>query len=260
MKSIDLSNKVALVTGGAGQLGRSIVRELAECGANVVICYYSKSEFAQKLKNEVQDKYGVKAMAVRTDVTDMSSILAMKEAVNKQLGTVDIIVNCAIIQYEWKTILEQEAKAYQSQFESSVLHGVYMAQAFVPDMKAQRYGRVIGINTECTMQMLPYQSAYVSGKRGMDAIYRILAKEVGEYNITVNQVAPGWTISEGSGEVDGTEKNIRQDYTYISTVPMKCRPSDTDIANSVCFLASDLAQFITGLYLPVCGGNVMPTV
>ena len=260
MKSIDLTNKVAVVTGGAGQLGRAMVRGLAECGANVMICYYSQADFANELKNEVQDKYGIRALSVKVDVTEMDSILAMKEFVNKELGVVDIIVNNAMILHEWKTILEQDKEAYESQFKSSVLHGVFMAQAFVPDMKKQRYGRVIGINTECTMQMLPYQSAYVSGKRGMDGIYKILAKEIGEYNITVNQVAPGWTISENTGEVNGTEKSNKQDYPYISTVPLKGRPTDTDIANCVCFLASDLAKFISGVYLPVCGGNIMPCV
>ena len=260
MKSIDLANKVAVVTGGAGQLGRAMVRGLAECGANVVICYYSQADFANELKKEVQDKYDIRALSVKVDVTDMESILTMKEFVNKELGIVDIIVNNAIIWHEWKTILEQDKESYESQFRSSVLHGIFMAKAFVPDMKEKRYGRVIGINTECTMQMLPYQSAYVSGKRAMDGIYRILAKEVGEYNITVNQVAPGWTISENQGEVDGTEKSIKQDYPYISIVPLKWRPTDTDIANCVCFLASDLAKFISGVYLPVCGGNVMPCV
>jgi 3-oxoacyl-[acyl-carrier protein] reductase len=260
MKAIDLKGKVAVVTGGAGQLGRAMVKGLAECGADIAICYYSQAEFADKLKREVQENYDVKTLAIKTDVTNLDSILAMKKQVNEKLGVADIIVNNAVINHEWKTILEQDPQAYESQFKSSVMHGVYMAKAFVPDMQAQRYGRVIGINTECTMQMLPCQSAYVSGKRGMDAVYRILAKEVGEYNITVNQVAPGWTISDKSGEVDGTEKNINQDYPYISTVPMKWRPTDTDIANSVCFLASDMAGFITGLYMPVCGGNVMPCV
>jgi 3-oxoacyl-[acyl-carrier protein] reductase len=118
-----------------------------------------------------------------------------------------------------------------------------------------------GVRGRCGyLQMLPYQSAYVSGKRGMDGVYRILAKEVGEHNITVNQVAPGWTISDNCRNIDGAEKNTMQDYPYISTVPMKWRPKDTDIANCVCFLASDLAGFITGVYLPVCGGNVMPCI
>ncbi|GJM75524.1 hypothetical protein HMSSN036_77400 [Paenibacillus macerans] len=89
----------------------------------------------------------------------------------------------------------------------------------------------------------------------MDGVYRVLAKEVGEHQITVNQVAPGWTISE-------RERNLeeRNDSAYIAGVPLKRRGEDQDIANAVAFLASDLAGFITGAYIPVSGGNVMPAI
>jgi 3-oxoacyl-[acyl-carrier protein] reductase len=82
---------------------------------------------------------------------------------------------------------------------------------------------------------------------------RVLAREVGQYNITVNQVAPGWTLSEKHGDAlpEGAD-------TYSSTVPMRRMGTDQDIANAVAFLASDLASFITGAFIPVCGGNVMP--
>jgi 3-oxoacyl-[acyl-carrier protein] reductase len=260
MKSIDLSGKVAIVTGGAGQLGRAMVRALAECGADVVVCYYSQERMAGQLKSEIENTYGIRAMAVQADVTDLDSILAMKKKVNDTLGTVDIIVNNAVQFYDWKTVLDQDIKDYETTFRTTVVQGVLMAQAFVPDMKKQHFGRVIGINTECSMQMFPYQSAYASGKRGMDAIYRVLAKEVGADNITVNQVAPGWMISDRSRDADGSEHNIHQDFPYIERVPMGHRGTDEDIANSVCFLASDLAKFITGVFLPVCGGNVMTCI
>jgi 3-oxoacyl-[acyl-carrier protein] reductase len=260
MRTIDLKGKVALVTGGAGQLGRAMVRGLAECGADVVICYYSQEAFAYQLQREIEAGCGSRALAVQADVTDLASILAMKEKVSQHLGTVDILVNNAVVQYPWKTVLEQDLEHYESQFRSSVLQSVCMAKAFVPDMKKQRYGRIIGINTECTMQMFPYQSAYISGKRGMDGVYRVLAREVGEYQITVNQVAPGWTISDSCRNPDGTEKNTGQDFPYTDKIPLKKRATDEDIANAVCFLASDLAGSITGVYLPVCGGNVMPCI
>ncbi|MBM3709062.1 MAG: SDR family oxidoreductase [Actinobacteria bacterium] len=258
---IDLTNKVAVVTGGTGELGRTIIRLLASCGANVAICYYNKKDFAAELKNEIVKKYLVRAIDVFADVTNLDSIMAMKNEVFKNLGITDIIVNNAVIQIEnWKSILEQASEDYESQFNSCVMHNVYMTKAFVPDMIKQNYGRVIGINTECAMQNFITQSAYVSGKRGMDGVLRVLAKEVGQYNITVNQIAPGWTISDGCRNPDGSEKNINQDYPYIERVPMKRRGTDVEIANAVCFLASDLAGFITGVYLPVCGGNVMPCI
>ena len=157
-------------------------------------------------------------------------------------------------------MLDQDIRDYESQFRSCVLQGVLMAKAFVPDMIAKNYGRFIGINTECSMQMFPGQSAYIAGKRGMDGVYKVLAKEIGKHNITVNEVAPGWTISDNCRNPDPLSANRSQDFPYMDAVPMKRRGTDEDIANAVCFLASDLAAFITGVYLPVCGGNVMPCI
>jgi 3-oxoacyl-[acyl-carrier protein] reductase len=260
MKVIDLSGKVAIVTGGAGQLGRAMCKGLADCGANVVICYFTQDHYAEELRKKLEHDYKVKTLAIKADITSLSSILEMKKIVNAKLGIVSIVVNNAIIAHEWKKILDQDVENYESQFRSTVLQAVLMAKAFAPDMIEQNYGRIIGINTECAMQMLPYQSAYISGKRGMDGIYKVLAKEIGKYNITVNQVAPGWTLSDNCRDADGTEANLKQDYPYISTVPLNRRGTDDEVANAVCFLASDLASFISGLYLPVCGGNVMPCI
>jgi 3-oxoacyl-[acyl-carrier protein] reductase len=161
----------------------------------------------------------------------------------------------AVAQYQWKSVLEQPIEDYESQFRSSVLHAVIAAQTFVPAMIKRRYGRIIALNTEAAMQNFPAQSAYVSGKRGMDGLLRVLAREVGEHQITVNQVAPGWMISEDV-RAAGTE---RQKY-YESQIPLRHRGSDQDVANLVAFLASDLASFITGAFIPVCGGNVMPAI
>jgi len=258
---IELTNKNAVVTGATGELGRTMVRSLAECGANVGICYYKKEKFAEQLKAEIESKYSVKALTMQVDVTDLNSVLNMKKIINKHLGVVDIIVNNAVIQLaEWKSVVDQSPEDYESQFKSSVMQNVYMAKAFVPDMKKQKYGRVIGINTECILQCFNTQSAYVSGKRGMDGIMRVLAQEVGQFNITVNQVAPGWTISDKSRDHDGSEHNLNQDFPYVEHVPMNRRGTDEEIANAVCFLASDLASFITGAFLPVTGGNVITNI
>ena len=129
-----------------------------------------------------------------------------------------------------------------------------MAKAFVPAMVEKGWGRFIGINTECSIQCFPGQSAYVSGKRGMDGVLRVLAKEVGEHQVTVNQVAPGWTIS------DRDRMNHSEKQPTDERIPLKRRGTDQEIANVVAFLASDLASYITGSYIPVCGGNVIPGI
>ena len=255
MLTLDLTNKIAVVTGGTSQLGRVMVRTLAACGADVAIHYYKNAELAQTLKVEAE-ALGRRAMTVRADVTDKESVLALRDAVVEQLGVAEIIVNNAVSQSPWTSVLEQSIESYESQFQSSVLHNVLMAQAFVPGMiAAKKGGRVIGINTECAMQNFPSQSAYVSGKRGMDGVLRILAKEIGEHGITVNQVAPGWTISENdrnAGTISAPD--------YEKSVPLRRRGTDQEIANVVAFLASDLSSYITGAYVPVCGGNVMPAI
>ncbi len=252
MIPIDLSGKIALVTGASGQLGRAITRTLGRAGADVAIHYHRNREMALRLQAELAD-LGRKCCVVQADVTKAEDVFRMRDEVVEQLGAPDIIVNNAVIQYKWTTVLEQATEDYYSQFESCVLHNVLMAKAFVPAMIEKGWGRVIGTNTECAMQCFPSQSAYVAGKRGMDGVLRILAKEVGPHGITVNQVAPGWMISEDRPST-GT------DAEYISRVPLRRRGIAQDIANAVLFLASDLAGFITGVYLPVCGGNVMPRI
>lgn len=241
---IDLTGKIAVVTGATGELGRVITRTLVECGARVAVHYHQAANKAKELPA---------VCMVQADVTKEADVWRMRDEIHRQLGVPDIIVNNAVIQYEWKQVLQQSPADYRSQFESCVLHNVLMAQAFVPGMIAKKWGRVIAINTECAMQSHPSQSAYVSGKRGMDGVLRVLAKEVGEHGITVNQVAPGWMVSETRPEAG------RPDW-YKNGVPLKRYGHDEDVAHAVAFLASDLAGFITGVYLPVCGGNVMPSI
>ena len=251
---IDLSGKVALVTGASGELGRVITRTLADCSAAVAIHYHNSEAKASALLDEVKQK-GARAMMVRADVTKADDVFAMQKQVASALGDPDIIVNNAVIQYKWVHVLDQAVEDYEGQFRSCVLHNVLMAKAFVPAMIQKGWGRVIAINTECAMQNVPNQSAYVSGKRGMDGVLRVLAREIGEHQITVNQVAPGWMISD---KYRGTSEEHQP--AYEKSVALKRRGYDQDIANAVAFLASDLAAFITGAYIPVCGGNVMPAI
>ena len=255
MLTLDLTGKIAVVTGATGQLGRVMARTLAGCGADIALHYHKNAEKAAELKAEIEGM-GRRAVAVQADVCDKNSVLALRDAVTGALGTAQIIVNNAVSPSPWTSVLEQSVESYETQFQSSVLHNVLMAQAFVPGMmEAGQGGRVIGISTECAMQNFPTQSAYVSGKRGMDGVLRVLAKEIGAHGITVNQVAPGWTVSDND-RASGSESQP----DYEKSVPLGRRGTDQEIAHVVAFLASDLASYITGAYVPVCGGNVMPAI
>lgn len=251
---IDLSGRIVLITGATGDLGRVMVRTFAGCGADVAIHYHRNAAMAETLRAEVV-ALGRRACTVQADVAERDSVLAMRDRIAAELGSPDIIVTNAVSQYRWVHVLDQEPADYDSQYDSCVRHNVLMAQAFVPAMIPRRWGRVIGINTECAMQNHPNQSAYVAGKRGMDGVLRCLAREIAAHQVTVNQVAPGWMISDRD-RAAGTEAQA----AYTANVPMRRRGTDQEVANAVVFLASDLAAFITGAWLPVCGGNVMPTI
>lgn len=253
---IDLSGHLALVTGATGDLGRVMVRVLADCGANVAVHYRQNRAKADELCRLVESSGG-EALAVQAEVGDIASVTAMKDCVAANLGSPDIIVNNAVTQYPWKSVLEQPVEDYVSQFETCVLHNVNMVKTFLPGMVERGWGRVIGINTECSLQCWPGQSAYVSGKHGMTGFLQTLAKEVGPMGVTVNQVAPGWMYSDRD-----REKSLPPDAqpnAYAQAVPLKHRGEDVDVAWLVAFLASGYARFITGAFIPVNGGGpVLP--
>jgi 3-oxoacyl-[acyl-carrier protein] reductase len=252
MISIDLSGRTALITGATGELGRTITRTFVSAGANVAVHYLKSSGTADELVAEAV-KSGVKAVAVQADITRRDEVKAMQAKVAAAVGDPDIIVDNAVIQYAWTKVLEQDPADYEGQFRSCVLQNVHMAQAFVPSMQKRKWGRFIALNTECSMQYWENQSAYISGKRGMDGVLRVLAREIGGDGITVNQVAPGYTITDKHPDTPAIQ-------WYIDKVPLKRRGKAQEIANVIVFLASDLASFITGAYIPVCGGNVMPAI
>ena len=248
---IDLTGKIALITGATGQLGRAMARTLAAGGADVAVHYASNKEMADSLTADIQGM-GRRAFAARADITNEKSVNHMRGRVAEALGDVDILVNNAVIQYEWTSILEQSLSDFQSQFDSCVMQSVLTAKAFLPAMADKKWGRFIGVNTECSALCDANSGAYAASKRGMDGLYRVLAKEVGAEGVTVNQVAPGWTISDRDRE-NGTEISPG----YSSNIPLKRRGTDREIANVVLFLASDLSSYVTGVCIPVCGGAVM---
>lgn len=250
MLTLDLSGRTALVTGGSGDLGRVICRTLADCGARVAVHYHSRPDEAEKVVAAIRAAGGTAAV-FQADLSEESSVTALAVAIRRELGDPDIVVANAVSQYRWTSVLEQPVADFDSQYRSCVVQAVLLAKAFAPAMQRRRHGRIIGISTECVVQCNPSQAAYAAGKRGMDAVYRVLAKELGPEGITVNQVAPGWMISDRDR---GTPQERQP--AYEAGVPLRRRGDDADIAQAVAFLASQHADFISGAWLPVCGGHV----
>ena len=248
----DCSGQIALVTGATGALGKTMATMLAQAGADIAVHYHKNASKAKDLVNDIK-QLGRQAIAVQAELGDLASTLTMAQQIEQKLGLPSIVVANAVSQiHPWESVLDEEPEDYLDQFQSTVMQAVHLTKAFVPAMQKNDYGRIIGISTECVMQNKAKQSAYVAGKRGMDGVWRSLCREVGGNSITVNQVAPGWTLTDG---------NDSENYdTYVQHVPLGRRGTCEEVASAVVFLASRQASFITGAWLPVCGGYVLPAI
>ena len=252
MKVIDLKGKVAVVTGGTGQLGKTMVRELAKCGADVVIGFYTKDRTSQDLKEEIEKKHGVRAFCAYVDVTDYESVIKMKKSVNESLGLVDIVINNSVVQYEWTSVLEQDIDDYDSQFKSCVMQGVYMAKAFVPDMINKKCGKIINISSIWGIAGASCEVHYSTAKAAVIGLTKSLAKELGLSGININCVAPGIIATD-------MNKNISPEVLeeLKAEIPLGYIGSPENIADAILFLASKKADYITGQILSVNGGFVI---
>jgi 3-oxoacyl-[acyl-carrier protein] reductase len=248
---IDLSGKVALVTGATGELGRPIARTLAACGAKVALHYFSKRDVAERLCEEMNTSDG-RACIVSGDAAELGDVTAMRGIIEDKLGSVDIVINNGITWFDYRPTVDQTADQFERVFRSSVLQLWAAARVFSPRMIERKWGRFISLNSEVTSQAAENQSPYTAAKCAMDGMARSLARELGKHGITVNSVAPGWVISDKD-----RKWRSEVDPAYEYNIPLKRRGYDQDVANMLAFLASDLAGFVTGVRVPVCGGNIM---
>jgi len=243
---IDLSNRTAIITDTIGALGSVMCRTLAECGANIVIHYHSNESKALELKGQIIAQYGVKTITIKADLTNIEEVLQLRNTVFSEFGKLEILVINAASKYNSPPVYEDYRKDYRSLSDACVLQSVHLIKAFVPQMTERNYGRVIGIHNECSLQAVLMLAEYMAANRNLNDVFRILAKEVGGHHITVNQVAPGWTRNEKD---EWFGKQLTQEYSAKAL--LKRRVTLQEIANVVAFLASDLASFVSGIYMPV---------
>ncbi len=247
-----LSHKVALITGSARGTGAGIARVFAREGASVVINQVKDEGNPQQVLKDIE-AIGGKALFVRADITNEVQVQTMVRQVEKAFGTIDILVSNYAAGIPRKSFHETSWAEWQEQLDTTLKAAFLCTQAVLPGMKARHWGRIISINTIGIHQPAPHYHGYTAAKTAMLGFTRNLAVEVGQHNITVNIVSPGLTLTE---EVKATLTPETQEK-HEKQVPLRRTGTVEDTAHAVLFFASALGSFVTGVYLPVCGGQVM---
>jgi len=245
----DLKGRVAVVTGGSRGIGRHIALQLAQRGADVAINYRSRQSDADEVIKEIEAT-GVRAMAIKADLSTMPAARGMIKKVHEEWGRIDILVNNAGITRD-KSMRKLTDDDWNEVLDTN-LGSVYATCSEVLNiMMEQKYGRIVNITSFVGQAGNFGQANYAASKGGIIAFTKTLALEMAKYNITVNAIAPGFTETEMLAQVP---ENIRSQI--VARVPMGRFGQPEEIARAVVFLAAE-GDYITGQQINVNGGVYM---
>jgi NAD(P)-dependent dehydrogenase (short-subunit alcohol dehydrogenase family) len=246
-----LKDKVAIVTGAARGIGAAFAVGFAKEGATIVI---GDIRDGQSTVAAVE-KAGSKALYVKTDVTKQDQCNALAKTAADRLGSVDILVNNAGTLVTIKPFWEVTTDEWMEIMATNTLGPFHCTKAVFPYMK-DRGGKIINISSCTIFEGVPGLPHYISSKGAVMAFTRGMARELGDYNINVNSIAPGFTHSEGGDEFDKNKKFPAVPLDEIQ-MPLRCikRPSyPQDLVGTAVFLASDDSRLITGQLIVHDGG------
>ncbi len=247
-----LEGRVALVTGGNRGIGGAISLALARDGADVGVHYHSNREGALEVAEAIRGQ-GRKGAMFQADVSQRDSVEEMVRQCREELGPVDILVCNARQLVKGRSFMEITwEEDYVPQIEVMLKGTFNCCQAVLPEMIERRWGRIINILTTVLGERRPRTNSYGTIKSGLLYFSQNLATEMGPHGITVNMVSPGLTA---------TKRPIlhSDDHTqdYIRKTPVGRLGTPEDAAEAVAYLASDGAEFVSGVNLAVSGGKVM---
>jgi 3-oxoacyl-[acyl-carrier protein] reductase len=267
---IDLSGRVALVTGGSRGLGRADALTLAQAGADVVVAdLLVESELSEDTdrygplatvarqqglvhtEETVEEirRMGRRALAVRCDVTERAEVDAAVARAVEELGSVDILVNNAGTLDHAAQFHHQSPELWERDLRVNLTGAFNCAQAVWPHMRERRWGRVINMASVAGTLGGFGQASYSTTKAGLLGLTRTLAMEGARHGITCNAIVPG-VIGTEAFNMANTEMNER----IVNRTALKRPGEPQEIANAIAFLCSDLAAYITGIELNVSGG------
>jgi 3-oxoacyl-[acyl-carrier protein] reductase len=249
-----LKDKVVIVTGGAYGIGKTFARRMTMEGAAVVIADID-AENAEKTVGELK-REGLKAVAVTTDVSDEKSTLDMAKKTAEIFGGIDILINNAAIFSKVKVSTVPFNELDMADWDRMMavnLKGTFLcSRAVYPYMKKQNRGKIINMASATFFEGTPVMPHYVASKAGIIGLTRSLASAMAEYNINVNCIAPGRTLSEEPSD----ESALKSNEIRAKTRQLKRIEYPEDLAGTAVFLVSEDSDFITGQTIVVDGGTI----
>jgi NAD(P)-dependent dehydrogenase (short-subunit alcohol dehydrogenase family) len=247
MSEAPLKDHTALVTGGGKRIGRAIALTLGRAGANVIVNYNQSREGAQATVREIE-ALGVRAEALRADVSRPKQVAAMFRAVERHFGRLDLLVNNAGVFFS-RTWDQLEEKDFDRVLGANLKGPFFCAQAAARMMMRQGRGNIINISSLGGLQAWPSYMHYCASKAALISLTRTLAKALAP-TIRVNSVAPGSILFPDEERTAEVRKIIR-------SIPLRKAGAAQDIAQTVLFLATQ-SEFITGQVFVVDGGKSIP--
>lgn len=245
-----LTGKNAIVTGSSRGIGKAIALELGRRGANVAINYAGNEVKAQEVVEELQ-ALGVQAIKIQANVANESEVKKMMKEVVNTFGSIDILVNNAGVTRDG-LLMRMKEEEFDEVIDTN-LKGAFLAtKAVTRQMMKQKHGDIINIASVVGVNGNPGQANYVAAKAGLIGLTKSTAKELAARNIRVNAVAPGFITTDMTDALTDGQKTA-----IMNVIPLEKLGEPEDVANVVCFLASDDAKYITGQTIHVDGGMVM---
>ena len=250
--SLNLANRIAIVTGGSRGIGRATVDCFAELGANVVVNYLKDERAATEAVNAAQ-KLGVDALAVQADVSRAAEAQHLLGATLEHFGRIDFLVCNAGI-WEGATVDEMSEEVWDRTIDLNLKGTWTVCHAAVPHMKRQKFGRIVIVSSTAGQRGEANVSNYAASKGGQISFTKSLGAELGPFGINVNSVAPGWVDTDMCADVFADAK-FRKSIEDLHPIGRVAAPAD--IAWPIVFLCSEWARHITGEILNVNGGSVL---
>ncbi len=249
---IDLNGKVAIITGASRGIGAATAIRFAQCGADLVLNYLNHEAEASAVATRSRS-YGIRAIAMRADVSYFDDVRALFERALEEFGRVDIVVANAGI-WTGDAVDELCESKWQRTIDVN-LKGVYACCHFAAKlMKPQGSGCIVTVSSTAGQRGEAFHSHYAASKGGVISLTKALASELGPDGINVNCVAPGWVDTDMSAEPLRKRRDLE---TIVQGIPLRRVATADDVAGPILFLASDLARHVTGEVVNVNGGSVL---